>query len=106
MPRRAYALTPCLGLAALCCVACIPATGARAVHNILDCGATPDGKTLCTAAIQKAIDAAADGGGGVVRFPKGTFLSGPLRQRSGVNHQHDGGATQRGRKRTRTRLLI
>ena len=93
MPRRAYALTPCLGLAALCCVACIPATGARAVHNILDCGATPDGKTLCTAAIQKAIDAAADGGGGVVRFPKGTFLSGPLRLRSGVTLQLDEGAT-------------
>jgi polygalacturonase len=59
-----------------------------AVHNVLDYGANPDGKTLCTAAIQKAIDA-----GGTVRFPPGTYLSGALRLKSGVTLQLDEGAT-------------
>jgi polygalacturonase len=63
------------------------------VHNTLDYGATSDGKTLCTAEIQKAIDAAGEDGGGVVRLPSGTFLSGALRMRSGVTLQLDEGAT-------------
>ena len=93
MDMRAHALTICLLLAMLGGLACIPMTGAQTVHNILDHGATPDGKTLCTEAIQKAIDAAGDGGGGTVRFPKGAYLSGALRLRSGVTLQLDFDAT-------------
>jgi len=59
-----------------------------AVNNILDYGAKGDGKTLCTAAIQKAID-----DGGTVRIPKGTFLTGALRLKDGVTLQLDEGAT-------------
>jgi len=80
--------------AGLFCV--LAATSARAgkkVYNILDYGARPDGKTLCTAAIQKAIDACAAGGGGTVRFPAGTFLSGALRMKSGVTLWLDEDAT-------------
>jgi hypothetical protein len=41
-------------------------------------GATGDGVTDDTSAVQAAIDAAEDAGGGVVAFPAGTFLCGSL----------------------------
>ena len=87
---HAIALTLTVGL--LCILAVAPVSGRE--HSVLDHGAVPDGKTLCTAAIQKAIDAAgADDGGGTVRFPEGTFLSGALVMRSGVTLLLDEGAT-------------
>jgi hypothetical protein len=46
---------------------------------VTDFGAKPDDDGLQTAAIQAAIDAAADRGGGTIRFPKGRFLSGAIR---------------------------
>lgn len=51
---------------------------------VTDFGAASDGKTLCTAAIQKAIDACARAGGGKVIFPAGKFLTGPIFLRSNV----------------------
>ena len=51
--------------------------------NILDFGAVADGKTLCTSAIQAAIDACATTGGRVT-VPAGTFLSGSLWLRDNV----------------------
>lgn len=53
-------------------------------YNVLDYGAIPDGKTLNTQAIQSAIDAAHRDGGGRVLFPKGQFVSGAIRLKSGV----------------------
>ncbi len=53
-------------------------------YNILDFGAIPDGKTLCTKQIQNAINTANERGGGQVIFPKGTFLSGSILMKSGV----------------------
>jgi polygalacturonase len=44
-------------------------------YNVKTFGAKGDGKTLDTAAINKAIDAAAAAGGGTVYFPAGNFLS-------------------------------
>jgi polygalacturonase len=41
-------------------------------------GAVADGRTLNTAAIQKAVDAAAQQGGGTVVIPAGRFLSGSI----------------------------
>ncbi len=52
--------------------------------NILDYGAVPDGKTLCTSGIQAAIEAAHLYGNGRVVFPAGSFLSGSLVIKSGV----------------------
>ncbi len=53
---------------------------------ITDYGADGDGQTLNTKAIQIAIDrCAATGGGGVVVVPKGTFLTGALFLKQGVN---------------------
>jgi polygalacturonase len=65
-------------------VLCAAHARADRVYSVVDYGAKPDGKTLCTAAIQKAIDACAADGGGVVRLPEGTFLSGAVVMRSGV----------------------
>lgn len=62
------------------------------VHNIRDHGAAGDGRTPDTVAIQKAIDACSAAGGGQVRFPPGTFLSGTLHLRSNVTLQVDAGA--------------
>ncbi|MDZ4748405.1 MAG: glycosyl hydrolase family 28 protein [Saprospiraceae bacterium] len=52
--------------------------------NILDFGAVPDGKTLCTTTIQAAIDAAHHHGDGRVIIPAGFFLSGSIILKSGV----------------------
>jgi polygalacturonase len=55
-------------------------------------GATGDGKTLDTAAINKAIDAAAASGGGVVRFPAGSYLSYSIHLKSNVTLHLDPGS--------------
>src|SRR6478735_18170 len=52
--------------------------------NILSFGAVPDGKTLNTTHIQSAIDAAYKNGVGRVVIPAGTFLSGSIVLKSGV----------------------
>ena len=51
--------------------------------SILDYGARADG-TLCTSAIQAAIDDCFRQGGGTVEVPEGTFLTGGIRLRSHV----------------------
>ena len=45
------------------------------VYDVTSFGARGDGKTIDTAAINQAIDAAAAAGGGTVSFPAGTYLS-------------------------------
>ena len=64
-------------------VALAPTAGARDT-NVADCGAHGDGRTLDTAAIQKAIDDCRGSGGGTVYFPTGRFLSGTLTLKSNV----------------------
>lgn len=64
--------------------------------NVRDFGAVGDGKALETAAIQKAIDAAARRGGGTVLLPAGTYLSAPLFLKSHVTLHIDSGATLKG----------
>jgi len=54
------------------------------VFNIKDYGAVGDGKTMNTAAIQKAIDAATSKGGGKVVIPAGSFLTGTVHLKNGV----------------------
>ena len=55
-----------------------------ASKSILDYGAVPDGKSLNTKAIQRAIDAAFRAGGGLVYMPPGTFLTGGIELKSRV----------------------
>jgi polygalacturonase len=52
--------------------------------NVLDHGAIGDGKTLCTNSIQAAVDACSAAGGGIVDFPAGRYLSGPIFLKSNV----------------------
>jgi len=56
-------------------------------------GATGDGTTLDTDAVNRAIAAAADAGGGVVEFPAGTYLCHSIRLRSHVALYLGPGAT-------------
>ncbi len=58
--------------------------GTSADFDVCHYQATGDGKTLDTAAIQRAIEACGQEGSGRVVFPAGTYLSGTLRLRSGV----------------------
>jgi polygalacturonase len=63
-----------------------------ATFNVRELGATGDGKTFDTAAIQKALDACQEAGG-MVEFPAGTYLSQPLKIYSKTVFQLDAGAT-------------
>lgn len=61
-------------------------TSARSEYNITAYGAEASETVDNADAIQKAIDACADNGGGSVIFPAGqTFMAGPLHLRSNVN---------------------
>src|SRR5476651_1272153 len=78
-------------LVALLAAVAVPLRAAE--FDVRSFGATGDGKTLDTAAINKAIDAAAAAGGGTVRFPAGTYLSFSIRLKSHIALQLDAGCT-------------
>ena len=63
------------------------------VYNVKAFGATGNGKTLDTPAINKAIEAAAGAGGGTVRFPAGNYLSVSIHLKSNIALYLDQGAT-------------
>jgi polygalacturonase len=66
---------------------------AKATFNVRDFGATGDGKTLDTAAINQAIEAVAAAGGGVLVFPAGTYRSFSIHLRSFVEMYLSRGCT-------------
>ncbi len=70
----------------------------RAARSILDYGAVPDGKTLTTKAIQRAIDDVFKAGGGLVYAPPGTFLIGGLELKSRVTLYLEAGCVLLGSK--------
>jgi len=63
--------------------------------SIRDFGATGDGHTLDTSAIQKAVNTAAAAGGGTVLVPAGSFLTDPFTLASGIDFHLDAGAVLR-----------
>lgn len=67
--------------------------GAKSVYNVRDYGAVGDGAHLDSPAINSAIAAAVQAGGGTVLLPAGTYLSGSIHLRSNIQLLIDAGAT-------------
>ena len=68
-------------------------TGPKVVLNVRDYGATGDGKTKDTEALQLTVDRCAVLGGGEVAIPAGDYLSGALVLRSNVALRLEDGAS-------------
>src|SRR5690349_2694948 len=62
------------------------------VFNVRDYGARGDAGTLDTLALNRAIAACATAGGGQVRVPPGTYLTGTVRLKSNVSLFLESGA--------------
>src|SRR5690242_15951298 len=68
-------------------------TDRAAIFDVRRYGATGDGKTIDTPAVNRAIEAAAAAGGGTVYFPAGTYACYSIRLKSRVALFLDAGAT-------------
>lgn len=88
-------LKPSAVFALFLILAIAPATAK--VFDVRQSGATGDGKTLDTAAIQKALDDCEKSGGGIVELPVGIYLSRPIFLRSQTTLQLDAGAVLQAR---------
>ena len=71
----------------------IHAFAAASTYNVREYGARGDGKTLDTAAINKAIETAAARGGGTIAFPAGNYLCYTIRLKSNITLFLEQGAT-------------
>ena len=81
-------LIPLLGL-----MLSISASSASAIYNVKDYGAVGDGITIDSTAINQAIQAAAEAGGGTVYLPAGTYASYTIRLQSRITLHLESGAT-------------
>lgn len=83
-------------VAAMCALSMVGAlahAAAPKTFSVAAYGAKADGTTLDTQAIQRAIDAAAAAGDGVVTFPQGQYRSGSIFVKHGVTLRVDRGVT-------------
>jgi len=71
----------------------VRAIGPSPFFDVVDYGAVRNGTTLCTEAIQKAVNACAASGGGTVYIPAGQYLSGAIFLKSNVTLNISEGAT-------------
>ena len=65
-------------------------------YDITDFGAVGNGKTLTTSAIQQAIDACHQNGGGTVYFPPGSYLTGSIYLKDKVSLRFASGSLLQG----------
>src|SRR4051794_26315878 len=72
-----------------------PSAFAAGTFNVKDFGATGNGSSIDSNAVNKAIAAANAAGGGTVVFPSGTYKSHSIHLKSNVTLQLDAGATIR-----------
>ncbi len=72
------------------------AAGKRKIYNVAHFGAVADGVTVVTDKIQKAIDECSENGGGVVYLKGGTYLSGMIELKIGVELYLETDATLKG----------
>ena len=87
MPTRFYLLA----------LACLTAfTAAAQTFSIRSYGASGDGKTVTTKAVQATVDACAAAGGGTVEVPAGTYVIGTVFLKSNVELHLAAGAVLRG----------
>jgi polygalacturonase len=84
IPSMAFAATP---------VAEDIGTATHGIFNVRTYGATGDGKTVDTEAVNRAIEAAAAAGGGLVLFPAGNYLCFSIHLKSQVHLYLDQGCT-------------
>jgi polygalacturonase len=85
-----------IGWISLLLMICMVAEGQDSrptIYDVRSFGAKGDGKTLDTAAINKAIDSAAAAGGGMVRFPAGSYLTFSIHLKSNITLYLDQGST-------------
>ena len=88
------AMSPIRLIAAILFTSVLPALAASDhVIDVTKAGVVGDGATLNTTSIQKTIDDCSAGGGGVVRFPAGRYLTGTIQIKSNVTLQFDEQAT-------------
>lgn len=95
VPKRALVISLFLALSFVS-LAIVSARAAQApssgVFDVRQSGAKGDGRTLDTAAVQRALDECGTAGGGIVRFPAGTYLSQPIFLHGGTTLQLEAGA--------------
>ena len=74
----------------------------KRIFDVRGFGASGNGATKDTAAIQRAIDAAAAAGGGEILLPAGTYLSGTLCLADGCDFHLEEGAVLKASRATTT----
>ena len=90
---KSMPLLCCLSFAELLLIGSPALAGDRAVFNVKDFGATGRKTDDAHAAIQKAVDACAEAGGGMVYLPPGEYSSGTIKLKSHVRFHIEAGAT-------------
>ena len=90
--KKLTSLTVIAALVTVLILTSLPGQAGAAIFNVKDHGATGDGKTLDSPAINKAITKCAEAGGGTVYFPAGTYLSGSIRLKSNITLHLDRGS--------------